>query len=394
MLLRPACLALALLAAASPASAQSSAPDDLSAMLRASWTAFLAGDRDRAIGVLETVATRAQAEGQPRIEGEARRHLAVRRYSSREQYAPRDRRAAARPHAVCGGRRSQPRGPLPDGAGRRSTAARASRPRRWPWRARRWPPSGSCTTRRAWSTPPKWSSTRCRTARITRPIRNEALAVVDANGKPLACGVLHEWADELFARGRGAEAFTRITEARDCFQRRRRARPRGAVAGQPRPRLPPARTPGRRARPVPGGAGAARVARVHRSRRRGPGDERHRRHAVDDGALRRGRRAVRGRPRACPADGAVDGPVLRRQPRRLQARARPVCRGAGAARRSHCRVARYAAPGASPHPARAGARGTRPDRRSGGGVRSRRGAGGGARAPTTRSPCAAAAPAS
>ena len=51
------------------------------------------------------------------------------------------------------------------------------------------------------------------------PIRDEALAVVDANGKPLACGVLHEWADELFSRGRGAEAFTRITEARECFHR-------------------------------------------------------------------------------------------------------------------------------------------------------------------------------
>ena len=156
------------------------------------------------------------------------------------------------------------------------------------------------------------------------PLRNEALAVVDAHGKPLACGVLHEWADDLFARGRGGEAFTKISEARECFHRRRRARPRGTVARQPRPRLSPARTPRRRACPVQGGAGAARVARVHRSRRRGPGHERHRRHAVDDGTLRRGRRAVRGRPRAGPADGAVDGPVLRRQPRRLQDRLRPA----------------------------------------------------------------------
>ena len=31
--------------------------------------------------------------------------------------------------------------------------------------------------------------------------------------------MLHEWADELFSRGRGAEAFTQITEARECFHR-------------------------------------------------------------------------------------------------------------------------------------------------------------------------------
>src|SRR5688572_2357881 len=85
MLLRPACLALALLAAASPASAQTPVPDDLSTLLRDSSKAFLAGERDRAMGLLETVAKRAQAEGQPRIEGEARRQLAS-AYTYREQY--------------------------------------------------------------------------------------------------------------------------------------------------------------------------------------------------------------------------------------------------------------------------------------------------------------------
>ena len=51
------------------------------------------------------------------------------------------------------------------------------------------------------------------------PVRNESLAIVDAEGRTLACGVLHEWADELFGQGRGAEAFTRVTQARDCFHR-------------------------------------------------------------------------------------------------------------------------------------------------------------------------------
>ncbi len=86
MLLRPACFALAVLVAASPASGQTSAADDLAVMLSDSWSAYRAGDRERGLGLLETVATRAQAEGRPRIEGEARRHLAS-AYWSREQYA-------------------------------------------------------------------------------------------------------------------------------------------------------------------------------------------------------------------------------------------------------------------------------------------------------------------
>ena len=76
------------------------------------------------------------------------------------------------------------------------------------------------------------------------PIRDEALAVVDAAGKPLACGVLHEWADELFCarpRRRGLHPDHRGPR---LLPAARPARPRGAVAGQPRPRLPPARTPG------------------------------------------------------------------------------------------------------------------------------------------------------
>src|SRR5262245_43147857 len=85
MLLRSACLALALLAAASPLSAQAPVPDDLSTLLHDSWAAYRAGDRDRAISLLENVATRAHATGELRIEGEARRHLAT-GYSYREQY--------------------------------------------------------------------------------------------------------------------------------------------------------------------------------------------------------------------------------------------------------------------------------------------------------------------
>ena len=71
----PACLCLALLLTATPASGQVSASGDLATLLRDATTAYLAGDRDRAVAVLETVRTRAQAEGAPLIEAEARRHL-------------------------------------------------------------------------------------------------------------------------------------------------------------------------------------------------------------------------------------------------------------------------------------------------------------------------------
>ena len=218
MLLRSACLALALLAAARLASAQTSVPDDLSALLRDSSTAFLAGDRDRAMGLLETVARRAQAEGQPRIEGEARRQLAS-AYTFREQYARAiDELQRARTLYATAGDRS-PRGPLHDGAGPGPPHARAR------------PAEAMALARSAMTAFKELHDTQglVDAAEVVvylmpngedhAPIRNEALAVVDANGKPLACGVLHEWADDLFARGRGGEAFTRITEARDCFHR-------------------------------------------------------------------------------------------------------------------------------------------------------------------------------
>src|SRR5438128_6078030 len=89
MLPRAVRFALALLAAASLASAQTpvgtavqsavtpAVEDDLPAMLLASSEALRLGDRDRATGLLQTVAARAEAAGQPAIEGQARRRLAA-----------------------------------------------------------------------------------------------------------------------------------------------------------------------------------------------------------------------------------------------------------------------------------------------------------------------------
>jgi len=217
MLLRPACLALALFAAARPASAQTPVADDLPALLRDSSTAFQAGERDRAMGLLETVAKRAQAEGQPRIEGEARRQLAS-AYSYRQQYARAiDELQRARTlYATAGDRHLEARCVMELAEVHRSQGKSAE--------AMALARSAMTAFRELQDTKGLIDAAEMAVYSMTdgedhTPIREEALAVVDANGRPLACGVLHEWADELFSRGRGADAFTRITEARECFQR-------------------------------------------------------------------------------------------------------------------------------------------------------------------------------
>ena len=216
-MLRPACLALALLAAASPASAQTPVPDDLSTLLRDSSKAFLAGERDRAMGLLETVATRAQAEGQPRIEGEARRQLAS-AYTYRQQYARAvDELQRARTlYATAGDRSLEARcmmelAQVHRTQGKRAEAIALARSAMTAFKELH-DPRGVVDAAEVAVYSMADSDNHA-------PLRDEALAVVDATGKPLACGVLHEWADELFSRGRGADAFTRITEARECFHR-------------------------------------------------------------------------------------------------------------------------------------------------------------------------------
>ncbi len=217
MLLRPAWLALVILAAAGPASTQTSVPDDLSVMLRDSWSAFRAGDRDRATSRLETVATRARAEGQTRIEGEARRHLAS-AYSYREQYA----------QAIDELQRART---LYATAGDRSLEARCVMELAAIYRRKGTPVEGIALARSAVAAFKELHDAQglvdaaevlvylLPNSEDHTTIRTEALSVVDADGKPLACGVLHEWGDGLFARGLGGEAFTKISEARECFHR-------------------------------------------------------------------------------------------------------------------------------------------------------------------------------
>ena len=218
MLLRSvACFALSLLAAASPASAQAVPSPELVALLADSQRAFLTGDRARATGLLETVASRAQGEGQPRIEAEARRQLASAHVFTEQYPRALDELIRARElFARSGERRLEARALLEIAQVLRSQGKLVE------------------AMRLARSAASSFRDLQDRDGLVDAselivyvmpddedhtPVRHEALAIVDADGKTRACGVLHEWADELFGKGRGGEAFTRIREARDCFHR-------------------------------------------------------------------------------------------------------------------------------------------------------------------------------
>jgi tetratricopeptide (TPR) repeat protein len=183
------------------------------------------------MGVLETVATRARDEGQPRIEGEARRHLAS-AYSYREQYARAiDELQRARTlYATAGDRSLEARCVM--------EMAEVHRTQGKPAEAMALARSAMAVFREVHDEQGVVDAAEVLVYLMPEsedhsPIRNEALAVVDADGKPLACGVLHEWADGLFARGLGGEAFTKISEL-GMLPPCRRARPRSAVAREPR----------------------------------------------------------------------------------------------------------------------------------------------------------------
>ena len=60
-------------------------------------------------------------------------------------------------------------------------------------------------------------------------LRREALALTGPDGARIACGVMHNYADDLFNEGRGAEAFDLATQARVCFQRAGRPDREGRV---------------------------------------------------------------------------------------------------------------------------------------------------------------------
>ena len=217
MLRAVACVALALVVAATPASAQAVPSPELVALLADSKRAFQAGDRARGTGLLETVASRAQEEGQRRIEGEARRQLASAHVVSEQFPRALDELLRARElFAHAGERRLEARALLEIASVLRSQGK--------PAEAMRLARSAASSFRDLQDRDGILDASELIVYVMPddedhMPVRHEALAIVDADGKARACGVLHEWADELFNQGRGGEAFTRIREARDCFHR-------------------------------------------------------------------------------------------------------------------------------------------------------------------------------
>jgi CHAT domain-containing protein/tetratricopeptide (TPR) repeat protein len=217
MSFRSAGIVLMLLAAVSPGRAQTPAPRDVAGLLQESTRAYRDGDRDRAVVLLEAVVGRAQVERQPVIEASARRRLAA-AYLHRAEF---DRGIAElqRAHAISvaiGDPLAAARAVLEIGeidrvAGRTDSGLAQAR-------------SAAVMFKAIGDAAGMVDAAELLVYMLPDgdehiAVRREALTITDRDGRPLACGVLHEWGDELFGQGRAAEAFTRLSEARACFAR-------------------------------------------------------------------------------------------------------------------------------------------------------------------------------
>ncbi len=210
-------IALVLLAAARPAAGQTLAPADIASQIQESNRALLAGDRDRAVAILDAIVARARIERQPVVEAAVRRRLAA-AYRHRGEF---DRAVGEQRNA----------GVISTAIGDPPAAARAVLEMGQTRRAEGRTDEALGLARIAVAAfkaigEPRGIVDAAELLTYILPeneehfaLRREAMAITDRDGHPLACGVLHEWGDELFGEGRAAEAFTRLTEARACFQR-------------------------------------------------------------------------------------------------------------------------------------------------------------------------------
>lgn len=211
-----ACFALLVLVAG-PASTQG--PVSLDALLEASRAAHQAGQPDRAVTLLEAAVERARADGRWRAEADVHLLLAT-AYTSRDQRdrAARELEQARSLFAAAGSRREEARTLVRLGETRYALGANTQ---------------AAALAREALAT---FSELGDRQGVIDAAevfvyaapegaektdVRRRALAMTGAHGRPLACGVFHEWADELFNAGRQADAFTRVSEAITCFRAER-----------------------------------------------------------------------------------------------------------------------------------------------------------------------------
>jgi CHAT domain-containing protein/tetratricopeptide (TPR) repeat protein len=210
-------IALALLAAATSAGAQTPAPGDVTVLFQESTRAYLAGDRDRAVAILEAVVARAAHDRQPAIEAAARRRLAA-AYQHRGEFerAVSEQRRASAISLAIGDPPGAARAVLEMGQTRRAEGKTEDALALGRVAAAAFKALGD---RRGIVDAAELLAYTLPENEEHFAIRREAMTMTDGDGHPLACGVLHEWGDELFGAGQAAEAFTRLTDARACFHR-------------------------------------------------------------------------------------------------------------------------------------------------------------------------------
>lgn len=191
---------------------------DLTALLDDSYKAYLAGDPARGYALLETVLTRSRSEGLPAIEAEALRRLAqAYRFRNERDNAVAALERARTLAAEAGDRAGEARvlaqlAEIRHDEHRDSDAVALLRQAVDGFTA--------ANDRRGLAETMDVLAYYLPDGADKDALRRDALAIVTPAGHPIACGVLHEWGDELFVQGRAADAFTRTRDARACFHER------------------------------------------------------------------------------------------------------------------------------------------------------------------------------
>src|SRR5262245_51086199 len=191
---------------------------DLTALLDDSYKAFLGGDPARGYALLETVLTRSRSEGLSAIEVEALRRLAqAYRFRNERAKAAEALERARTLSASAGDRAGEARvlaqlAEIRHDEGRGADAVALLRQAVDGFTA--------AGDRRSLAETMDVLAYYLPDGADKDALRRETLALVTPEGRPIACGVLHEWGDELYVQGRAAEAFPRIREARECFHAR------------------------------------------------------------------------------------------------------------------------------------------------------------------------------
>ena len=222
--------ALVVLVAAAAARAQPASSADLDALLEASADAYQAGEVAKGVSLLETVRDRARAGGLPAQEIEALLRLALadgargefdlaygalaraREIAARTSRAEDEARVILQQAIVTQSQILQsPRGREPRPAPGQSPAelARAA-----------WDRFKAIGSRRGMAQSADALAYYLDEGPEKDAIRVEALALPPVDGHPAACRAVHQWGDQLFIRGRLAEAHTQLVGAVACFAAR------------------------------------------------------------------------------------------------------------------------------------------------------------------------------